>query len=213
MLVSHLGVVAARMGRPDMRLWIVPLVVAVAAACSTGRGMVSHHTDATQDLSRFHTFEWDEPVGPAEAPLDAEIRAAVEQELAARGYQKADGHWPELRVSYRLALFREVELYTDQPATQFVASFHNAGSFDVGTTERRARVYETGTLSLRVDIPTEAGSAWWALQSTRARTRFSPQVPDTVAAMFETFPATSQPDPPTRTTEGDRPEERVAAAP
>jgi hypothetical protein len=196
-----------------MRFAILPVLVMLCLACQTQRGAVSHVLEPGHDLSRYRTWEWDDPAGPAATPLDAEIRAAVERELAARGYQQADGHWPELRVSYRLALLREIEFYTDYSATQFVSSYHNAGSYEVGSREQRARVYETGTLSLRVDLPAEAKPAWWALQSTRVRTDFGREASRAVAAMFQTFPATSRPGVPTRTTDRDPSADRLASAP
>lgn len=196
-----------------MRLAISLLLLCAALGCSTTRSPVSHFVASSQDLSLYRTWDWDDPHGPADPPLDGQIRDAVARELAARGYQLADGHWPELRVSYRLALHREVELYIDEPSTQFISSFHSAGAYEIGTSEQRVRVYETGTLSLRVDRPAEARSAWWALQSTRVRSSFAREVPRAIAAMFETFPAISQPSVPTRTTEKDGPMEQLASAP
>ena len=57
------------------------------------------------------------------------------------------------------------------------------------TSERKTKVFETGVLSLRIDLPYESHPAWRAVQSTRVRRSFTPRAAESVAELFETFPS------------------------
>ena len=196
-----------------MRLFVALLAVVVLAGCFATRGAVSHYVNADHDLSLYRSWEWDAPSGPAEPELDRQIRSAIESELRARGYHRVDGQWPELRVSYALGLHREIELHTERAPMQLVSSMNQSASFQVGISTQRARVYETGTLILRVDRPAEAKSSWWAVQSIRTRISYAREASQSVATIFQTFPTRSTARIPTETTELEVSPEQLAVAP
>lgn len=179
------------------------LLALAAAGCVTRSSPVTVHLTPGEDLSRYRSWQWETPYGPAGPELDAVIREAVTEELAERGYHQVEGHWPELIVSYAVTLLHELEIRTETAASQFVSSYQQAQSFEVTASERKARLFETGILSVRVDLAFESHPAWRAVQATRARRSFTPRAADSVAELFETFPALSQPRLPSETTELD----------
>ena len=196
-----------------MRIVPVLLVLLASLSCVSRPSPVTVQLMPGEDLSRYRSWQWETPRGPAEPELDSEIRAAVTRELAARGYHEIEGHWPELIVSYALRLILQLEITTETGPAQYVNSFHQQSmSFEVTASERRARLFETGVLSIRVDLAYEAHPAWRAVQATRSRRSFTPNAARSVTELFETFPAISQPPLPIETTKEDRDRSELAAS-
>jgi Domain of unknown function (DUF4136) len=70
------------------------------------------------DFAKYHTYAWVDEVkgvpqvgGQADQILDAQVKQAVDSQMAAKGFTKvADGAKPELLLGYQLAIDRERQI-------------------------------------------------------------------------------------------------------
>jgi len=87
------------------RIWPVILVILVVGATISAQEVRSNYMPGT-DFSKFHTYKWITIQG-GEHPNqieDAEIKEAVDSQLAARGLTKTDSDDADLYVGYQVAI-------------------------------------------------------------------------------------------------------------
>lgn len=92
----------------DIRLLGILFVSLCLSACAP---KIVIDFDKTADFTKYQTYAWGKGT-PAQSPfVDARIVAAVEEQLANKGYRKVD-HDPDMLVSYHAALNKEVHYNT-----------------------------------------------------------------------------------------------------
>jgi hypothetical protein len=171
------------------------LVAAAALGCAT---RVRVDFDPREDFSGYRTWAWlprsfevAATRGRVDSELDALLRAAVERELAARGYEPAGEAPPDFLVTYHLRVQLQLVRGIETPAMQRLTSPTREGGFDVVASRPTLRPYERATLVLDVADGREHQLVWRGIGTRRVRNSFRTRAEAVVAEIFEAFP----PDP------------------
>jgi Domain of unknown function (DUF4136) len=92
----------------SIRTAIILSVVIVACIVVTGQD-VRHNSMPGVDFSKFHTYKWVNIEGGTHPNpiMDAEIKRAVDEQLASKGLTKTDGDTADLYVGYQVAVDQE----------------------------------------------------------------------------------------------------------
>jgi hypothetical protein len=90
------------------RLSLVPAVALMACSVTWGQDVRYNFMPGT-DFSKYHTYKWVAIEGGAHPNqiVDAEIKQAVDSQLAAKGLTKTDGDKADLYVGYQIAIDKE----------------------------------------------------------------------------------------------------------
>ncbi|MEW6272773.1 MAG: DUF4136 domain-containing protein [Thermodesulfobacteriota bacterium] len=155
--------------RPTLRRLAGHAVLGVALAACASTARVRDATAPAVDVSAYRTYEWATaaPVIEADAErerdaavLEITIRDAVDRQLAAKGYRRAEGASPDFLVDFGVRLeekstdtFGEYIAYRDRGGHQGLGS-----AFVFG--------YEEGTLLLEVTDARSRARAWSGAQRT-----------------------------------------------
>jgi len=123
---------------------VLPLAALSAAITACATLSVSSYIHPAADFSRYQTYDWGArdalPTGDPRLDnnpfFDAQVRASVERELAARGYRREAAN-PDLLIHYHASVQQKVDVYRVDA---------EAGYGD----ESAAVQYEEGTLVLDV---------------------------------------------------------------
>lgn len=173
---------------------VVALFAAAAlAGCSSIR--VWTETDPRASFEGLATYDWatvSQSVASdphAENPiLDARIRRAVDDELAARGFEQVASGTPDFLVGYHAAIEEKLSV-------RYVDDYYGYSYTYRGRAPRASYyAYEEGTLILDVSLPDPKRLIWRAI----ARAEVSPgrsqeqgdrRLAEAVRKMFDQFPA------------------------
>ena len=109
--------------------------------------MVSADFDPRTDFSRYRTYGWEAadalPTGDARLDanpfFDARVRAAVERELAMRGFMRVTSGTPDLAVHYHAAVDQRIDVFAVDREAGYTTEYGE------GT---QVREYEQGTIVL-----------------------------------------------------------------
>src|SRR5215472_9132730 len=93
---------------PSIRTANTLLLVIAACIVVTGQD-VRHNSMPGVDFSKFHTYKWVSIEGGAHPNqiVDAEIKQAVDAQLASKGLTKTDGEKADRYVGYQIAVDQE----------------------------------------------------------------------------------------------------------
>jgi hypothetical protein len=186
------------------RIAIAPaLAVALAAllaACSTIKTV--HDSDPSADFTRYRTWAWisDENLIAPKAgeapvsyvsPLDEQrIRRAVEADLSAKGYRKAERAEADLIVSFTIGTEEKTRVYST-PTGGYYDDYGYGGWY--GGSEVRTQQYTEGTLSVQFFERETKKAVWVGGGSKRvSRSDDSEKVINEAATkILQKFPASS----------------------
>ena len=182
--------------KPTRATRFLPVLLAAAGlGCATSVRVVF---DPHEDFADYRTWAWLAPSfevssrrNHVEPSLDALLREAVERELAARGFERAQEEPPDFLVTYHLRVQLQLVQGLETPAMQTVSSYHREGGFEVTASRPTVQSYEQGTLVLDVADGRERQLVWRGIGTRRVRNSFKERADDVVAEIFEAFP----PDP------------------
>jgi hypothetical protein len=98
--------------REASRISLLKMGVALAvvsSACVAISQDVRHNAMPGVDFSKFHTYKWVSIEGAAHPNqiMDAEIKQAIDTQLAAKGLTKTDSDKADLYVGYQVAVDQE----------------------------------------------------------------------------------------------------------
>src|SRR5271169_2784618 len=87
----------------------IALVLALVACTLTPAQDVTTNSMPGTDFSKFHTYKWVAIEGATQPNqiLDAQIKASIDSQLAAKGLTKTDGDKADLLVGYQTSLDQE----------------------------------------------------------------------------------------------------------
>ena len=148
-------------------------------ACATVS--VRRSYDEKFDFTRYRIFSWmaaQDKVKPPPEWVDKLVRAAVEQELLAKGYQKADGKKPDFFVAYQAAV-------EEKTVWQPIFSGPGSTSFNVCR-----YTYLQGTLLIEF-LDSRSNQSTWsgcAVDVVSGRDRARQKIPAAVKQILEEFP-------------------------
>jgi hypothetical protein len=100
---------------------------------------------------------------------------------------------PDFCASCGVQSLRKIESHTKTPTSQSLSSHHESPSYTVTASERRARVYETGTLAIEVADGRQRQPVWRGVEARRVRQSFESPVAATAAKILEHLPPEAQP--------------------
>ena len=91
-----------------VRLGVVLALALIAASVTLAQDVRYNYMPGT-DFSKYHTYKWVTIEGGAHPNqiVDAEIKQAVDSQLAAKGLTKTDGDKADLYVGYQIAIDQE----------------------------------------------------------------------------------------------------------
>jgi len=151
--------------------------------------------DPTTDFSNLATYGWAtiSPKAPndpqTENPiLDARVRLALENELAARGFEPQTSGPPDFLVGYRAVIKEKVDVrYVDD---QWGYSY----TYRARTSRKTVYEYEQGTLIVDVSLPDPKRLIWRAIARDevypgRPQEEGDRRLAEAVRKMFDQFPA------------------------
>lgn len=135
-------------------LLIALAVCAASAFAGCAARSVHSFVERGTDLSQYHTFAW----GPADRGetgdprlddneiVQGRIQAAIEKQLAARGFQTSGANPPDVRVHYHMRVEQKVDLSHEfdpitrapEPCTHCAPSIYDAGSLVVDLVDVRS---------------------------------------------------------------------------
>jgi len=176
----------------SVRTSLAALLLCLLGACSSVRVSVDY--DPTEDFSAYRTFTWfprpQQPTGDYRIDnplLDARIRAAVERELAAKGYRKVEDRVPDFYVAYHLSFQDKLDVYTVD------RGYMTYWGYRVSMPETQVHQYEEGTLVLDIANVREKELVWRGVGSGRVRQDPTPEqtteaVNRAVAEILARFP-------------------------
>jgi len=129
------------------RLFVALAVCAASAFAGCAARSVHSFVERGTDLSQYHTFAWGlaDRGGTGDPRLDdneivqERIQAAIEKQLAARGFQKSVENSPDVRVHYHVSVQQKIDLSNEfdpitqapEPCTNCEPSIYDAGSLVV----------------------------------------------------------------------------------
>jgi hypothetical protein len=177
-----------------LRAALVAAGIAAAAGCASPPPQPDSMRDPQADFAAYRTFAWmNGSDGTADAPLallDSNIRAAIEAELARRGYATAPaGTTPDLRIAYETASADKIE---NNPVRVGVGvgswGGNFGGSINVGSPS--VRNYREGTLVIHA-VDAARNAEVWQGRVSRKITKGSldpAMVQQAVATAMQDFP-------------------------
>jgi Domain of unknown function (DUF4136) len=97
-----------KVGNNVTRLGIALVLALVACTLTLGQDVTTNSMPGT-DFSKFHTYKWVAIEGATQPNqiLDAQIKASIDSQLAAKGLTKTDGDKADLLVGYQTSLDQE----------------------------------------------------------------------------------------------------------
>ena len=91
------------------RRYLLPLVAVLLAGGALAAQDVKYNFMPGTDFSKYHTYKWVPIEGGAHPNqiMDAEIKQAVDSQLASKGMTKTDNERADLYVGYQIAVDKE----------------------------------------------------------------------------------------------------------
>jgi Domain of unknown function (DUF4136) len=132
----------------------IALVFALMACTLTLAQDVSTNAMPGVDFSKFHTYKWVTIEGATQPNqiVDAQIKSAVDSQLAAKGLTKTDGEKADLFIGYQVSISQE---------KQWNAYGMGGGPrWGGGMATATSSVINTGTLVLDMYDPTTKQLVW-----------------------------------------------------
>lgn len=187
-------------GHSPSRVLVVG-IAALLAACSTIKTV--HDSDPSADFTRYRTWAWisDENLIAPKAgeapvsyvsPLDEQrIRRAVEADLAAKGYRKADRAEADLIVSFTVGTEEKTRVYSTPTAGGYYDDYGYGGWY--GGSEVRTQQYTEGTLSVQFYERQSKNAVWvgWGSKRVSRSDDSEKVINEAVTRILEEFPARS----------------------
>jgi hypothetical protein len=177
------------------RLCLAALALWMLGGCSGIK--VWAETDPTASFEGLRSYTWAEVSQSIEIEndphrenpiLDRRIRLIVENELAARGFEKVAEGTPDFLIGYHAAVQEQLDIrYVDD-------YYAYAYTYRARPPRRTVYVYERGTLVLDVSLPEPKRLIWRAIASAEVTPGESQEAGDkrlaeAVRKMFDKFPA------------------------
>ena len=179
----------------NLKTALLPLALATLAGCACFT--VSHDYDTHANYASYKTYDWyaagRRAQGKAEGVenpiMDRRVRAAVERELAAKGFQMKKEGDPDFLVTYYPA-YRNGTSYT---TTTLGGWGGRRWGYGVGTQFTEARPFREGTIVLEI-VDAKSNQLVWRSAAEGALTGLADpedaeaQVTDAVRKMLARFP-------------------------
>ncbi len=95
--------------RPSRQLCLLAVALLLGTAATLAGQDVRYNSMPGTDFSKYHTYKWVSIEGGAHPNqiMDAEIKQAVDSQLASKGLTKTDAETVDLLVGYQIAVDQE----------------------------------------------------------------------------------------------------------
>jgi len=171
--------------------------VVLLAACAAPQPKIQSNFDKTADFSRYRTYNIMDTAGRSadgyETLVGQALRAAVEQEMSARGYVKdAD---PDLLINYSVTV-QKVQQVSQVPTAGPPAPYYYRGGYyrpwPAYSYETWVREYDEGTLLIDIVDAKRQQLVWEAAGTGRLKKDLSEDIEararQAVALLFKRYP-------------------------
>jgi len=167
------------------------LLLGSLAACSPLK--VNYDYDVQADYSRYHTYDWtaDSPSDKGDDFTDHRIRAAVEKELTAKGFRRADSA-PDLLVN-AYPIFRDSQVSRVGVGVGIGLRILPGVSVGLGTGTSKARTQSIGRIFMEFRDTRNSRLIWKAEAEDALEGGDTPEeaeeaIHQAVSQMLERFP-------------------------
>jgi hypothetical protein len=180
-------------------LFLVFALLVVAAGAAVAQD-VRYDYDKDKDFSKYHTYKWVTIKGADQADeLTAKrIIAAVDAELAAKGFAKTDGDNPDFYIGYQTALGKEKQFTSYSTGWNYGPGWgagwygHNGGMATSSTYGSTSTVY-VGELDISIYDPATKQLVWRGEASKTLDPQAKPEkrekeINKAVHKLLKTFP-------------------------
>lgn len=164
----------------SLTLKILLFAVMAMVGCTTVQ--VSQDYDPKTDLARYGTWQWRDPVQAATGDirvdnplLDKRIRRAVENHLAVRNINSAQGQ-PDIYLSYHLTIEQKI-ISDTYYSTGGVGSYYYPWYGGIGS-DTRIRQYDQSRLTIDIHSADTGDLLWRGVGTYRFKTYKTPEVAD-----------------------------------
>ncbi len=176
------------------RQWMAPLLIGLVALAGCSQFKIRTDYDQTADFPALHTYGWrPAPPDPTGDPrfdnslINAAVRAAIDRELAAKGYAQAASGTPDFLVGYDGVVKSKIDVATID------RRYGYRGGVAYGHPTLDARTYEEGTLLVDVIDPRTTkllwrGSATGAVRPESSIEQREQRINQAVADILKEFP-------------------------
>lgn len=186
--------------REAFRLAAAGAVVVLLAGCASSAKIRSDY-DRSADFSQYRTWNFFEDAGPSGSEYQSffsrYVRAAIEREMSARGYEKSDD--PDLLVNFNARLEDKTRVSTTPAPPPMYGGYYGYRRgfydpwFDYGYgTETHVSQYTEGTFNIDIVDADEKKLIWEAVGIGRVNEstyeNLEERVNEAVPKFFSTFP-------------------------
>jgi hypothetical protein len=160
-----------------LRLVALLGLLAYAGGCTTIK--VASDFDPQANFSSLHSYAFHAaPASDMSDPrvdnslLDERIRAALDTELSAKGFQKLSGGSPDFLVSFHVGVQSKLDVTTLNRSYPYYGGYYGAWG---GYQETMVREYEQGTLMIDVIDPATGNLIWRGSAQSEVRDLKTPE--------------------------------------
>jgi hypothetical protein len=164
------------------------LVPALAAAQKT-----SYDYDKSADFAAYKTYGLKDGTKVGQKLIDDRIEAAIETEMAAKGFTKSDS--PDVFVVYHIAFDKQKDIstYSSGYGGYGAYGWGWGGGWAGGTTSTQVRDILVGTLVVDIADAKRSQVAWRGMGVKEVKTQTSPDkrdksINDAVKKIFKNYP-------------------------
>jgi hypothetical protein len=112
-------------------LCVIPVLLLLAGVAAAQD--VRYNYDKSADFTKYKTYKWQEIKSSDKDPMiDTQIRAAIEAELAKKGFTKIEGDNADLYLAYQIAVTTEKQVNTFSSDYGYGAGWGGYGRYGGG---------------------------------------------------------------------------------
>jgi len=162
-----------KQSRKNMTRAVFAFAIALIACSVTHAQDVRTNYMPGTDFAKYRTYKW-VTIGETGAPdqiLDAQIKQAIDSQLATKGFTKVDSDKPDLLIVYQAGLRKEREWNAQSSGL----GFPGGPWFDTGTASATSSTINVGTLVLNIYDPAAKQLVWTGSASKTIDSSKDPQ--------------------------------------
>lgn len=182
------------------RLAAAALLVPALGACGAGI-TYNHDYDQRVDFTRLRTYLWaTPPEGPeprgVNSMMEQRFIAAIDQQLAAKGYQRATTGEADFAVNFQLTTSEQVDYNTYYSGMGYRGGWY--GGMGMGTSHTSASVTTNGTLIVDIfDVRTREliwrGTAKGTVEPNASPEQRQMRIQEAATGILQQFPSRTPP--------------------
>src|SRR6188768_2641849 len=173
-----------------MKIAVAALAILFAPALAIAQ-KTSYDFDKGVDFTTFKTYALKDGTKVGQKLIDDRIVAAIETELAAKGFTKSDN--PDVFVVYHLAFDSQKDISTYSSGYGGYGAYGWGGGWAGGTTTTQVRAILVGTMIIDMADAKKSQVAWRGMGVKEVKTQAKPEkrdksINEAVKKIFKNYP-------------------------